>query len=438
MNTIRSFSVALLALISCQVYAQNYTSYLTGNPNDTVVDPDFGICLMGGAGEMDEAMQWFLEKANGGDVVVIRTSGSDGYNNYMFSQLGVVLNSVETIVFNSAQAASDPYVIERLNGAEAIWLAGGDQATYIYYWQNTPVIEAINNLINERGGAIGGLSAGMAVMGQGYFSAENGGITSEEALANPFDIAMTIGWNDFIHAPFLENAITETHFDDPNRIRYGRIMAFMARLQYNESLSTVRGLAANEYAAIAIGADGLAYAYGEYPDYDEFVYFLQSNCEVPQNPEVIGSGEPLTWKRSYKAVKVYKVPGTVTGENYFDLNDWLTGAGGEWQNWYVIDGELSQSEDELAPDCTTGLRVSGKAAFEVFPNPAIDKVQVNFGQPFSGKWQISDGSGRVVLNGEASAKSAIVIDISNLRSGIYHIKWNSDLTQTSSTFIKLR
>ncbi len=437
----RSILLTTLSLFSLHfANAQSsYTDYLTGNPQDTVIQPDFGICLMGGAGEMDQAMTWFLEKANGGDVVVIRASGSDGYNDYMFSQLGVTLNSVETILFHSSEAANDPYVIERLNGAEAIWLAGGDQSDYIELWQNTPIVEAINNLINVRGGAIGGISAGMAVMAQGYFSAENGSITSEEALANPFDISMTIGWDDFIHAPFLENAITETHFNDPDRIRYGRIMAFMARLGYNQDLDFVHAFASNEYCAIAVGEDGLAHAYGEYPEYDnEFVYFLQSNCEVPQTPEVIVTGEPLTWQQSYKAVKVYKVPGTITGENYFDLNDWLTGDGGAWENWYVIDGELSQSDDELAPDCTIGLSETPTELFKIFPNPVGDKLMIQFSEPFSGKWQVIDVSGRIILSGRSVAKSSETVDVSDLKSGAYNLVLISNSKQDSSTFFKKR
>ena len=34
---------------------------------------------MGGASEDDEAMKWFLKRANGDDVLVLRASGSDGY-----------------------------------------------------------------------------------------------------------------------------------------------------------------------------------------------------------------------------------------------------------------------------------------------------------------------------------------------------------------------
>ena len=43
--------------------------------------------MMGGATEDDNAMKWFLERANGGDVLILRASGSDGYNQYLYSQL---------------------------------------------------------------------------------------------------------------------------------------------------------------------------------------------------------------------------------------------------------------------------------------------------------------------------------------------------------------
>lgn len=73
--------------------SQTYTTYFTGNTEDLITTPSGGICLMGGASEDDEAMKWFLNRANGGDVLVLRTSGgSNGYNEYMYSDLGVTLN----------------------------------------------------------------------------------------------------------------------------------------------------------------------------------------------------------------------------------------------------------------------------------------------------------------------------------------------------------
>ena len=94
-------------LVNFAALSQPYTTYFTGSSMDVIASPEGGVCLMGGATEDDEAMKWFLNRADGGDVLVLRTSGSDGYNDYMYSQLGITLNSVETIVFNGTFAVND-------------------------------------------------------------------------------------------------------------------------------------------------------------------------------------------------------------------------------------------------------------------------------------------------------------------------------------------
>lgn len=434
--SMKTIFATLFALgIAPFLIGQTYVSYFSGSTDDLDVQPDFGICLMGGGVESDPAMTWFLEKANGGDVVVIRTSGDGGYNNYMLNQLGVSLNSVETIKFNSAAAANDPYVIERLNGAEAIWIAGGDQSYYVNYWRGTPVEDAINNLLNVKGGAVGGTSAGMAIMAQGYFSAQNGGIDSDEALSNPFDTDLTFGWDDFVNAPFLGNTITDTHFNE--RDRYGRLMTFMARLINDHNLEYARGVASNKHVAITIGADGLAHAYGEYPQYsDEFAYFLQSNCEVVQAPETIQANQPLTWNRNEKALKVYRVPATETGENYLDLNDWLSGSGGTWENWYVENGTLTRTYGESEPDCILGLSKQENKLFRLYPNPASTELKVEILESFAGKWQIVDVAGRIISIGTFADSGLQIIDVSNLKSGAYTLVLLSDKKTSSSPFLK--
>ena len=142
---------------------------------------------MAGATEDDNAMTWFLQQANGGDVLVLRASGSDGYNNYMYSGLGVSVNSVETIVFNDSSASSEAYIHQKIQQAEAIWFAGGDQWDYISYWRNNAIESLINDAIFNRDIVVGGTSAGMAVQGSFYFSAQHGTVTSSTALSNPFD-----------------------------------------------------------------------------------------------------------------------------------------------------------------------------------------------------------------------------------------------------------
>jgi len=106
-----------------------------------------------------------MHKANRGDVLVLRASGSDGYNNYMYSGLGISVNSVETIVFNNSSASSEAYIHQKIQQAEAIWFAGGDQWDYVSYWRNSPIDSLINVALANRNIVIGGTSAGMAIQG---------------------------------------------------------------------------------------------------------------------------------------------------------------------------------------------------------------------------------------------------------------------------------
>lgn len=425
--------MAILMFSANTLFAQSYTSYLTGNAVDIDVQPQFGICLMGGAGESDEAMVWFLERANGGDVVVLRASGEDGYNDYMYSELGVEVNSVETIVFNTAEAANNPYVVERVNNAEAIWMAGGDQNDYITFWQDTPIQDAINNLLNVKQGPVGGISAGMAVLGQAYFPASAGTINSENALNNPFAPQMQFGWDDFIDAPFMQNVITETHLNDPDRIRYGRILAFMARLSFDQGIRPF-GMASNEYCAIAIDEDGLARAFGEYPEFDDdYVYFLQGNCVEPNGPEIISENQPLTWDRNNEAVKVYQVPATLSGENYFNLNTWTDGEGGAWEDWYAIDGELTRSGDANAPNCAVGLRNYRTIDAVVFPNPTSGSLSIKTGEQ-GWDYRVYDMTGRLIESGNEPSTERI-LDFGLMPSGIYKLTVESNNAFFSTSFV---
>jgi len=327
--------LVLTALLSLSINAQSYTSYFTGDVADICTNPDYGICLMGGSTEDDRAMIWFLEKANGGDILVIRASGSAGYNNYFYSELGVEVNSVETIVFNNSSAANDPYVLEQIANAEAIWMAGGDQSDYINYWKDTEVETLLNQHINVKQAVIGGTSAGMAVLGSSYFSADNGTVYSSEALEDPYNIYMTLGHNDFLEVPLLENTITDTHFSE--RDREGRLLTFMARM-HNELGERSFGIACDEYTAVCIDSTGIGAVYGEWPEYDDFAFFVQMNCEEGNVPEMMQAGLPFVWAFNGQATKVYKVGGTTTGGNYLDLNDWQTGNGGEWLHWSAVNG----------------------------------------------------------------------------------------------------
>ena len=415
------FSLFLACSISLASSAQSYTSYFTGSNTDMIVSPTppGGICMMGGATENDEAMKWFLTRAYGGDVLVIRASGSDGYNNYMYSSLGINVNSVETIVFNNSSAAFDPYVQDRISKAEAVWMAGGDQWDYVSYWRNTPIDSLINDGIANRGMTIGGTSAGMAVQGGYYFSAENGTVTSMTALQNPFDANITVDSTSFIKNNYLQDVVTDSHYDDPDR--KGRHVVFLAHILQNYGVNA-KGIACNEYTAVCIDENGIARVFGEYPQYEEYAYFIAKNCELSGSliPEVYNSGTPLTWDYSGEVLKAYKVPGTMSGMNTFDLNDWTTGSGGEWFNWSVNTGTFVEVVS-TAPICAVNILELTEEGVSIYPNPAQDFINVEFSSTQNRTLQLLDFHGRTMWNTETEF-SHLNIDVSDLPIGMYHLR----------------
>lgn len=365
--------ILIFCVLSLQLsVAQNYTEYQTGSTTNITTNHQQGVCLMGGATEQDDAMIWFLNKADGGDVVVLRASGSDGYNDYFYTDLGVAINSVTTFVINNATGATDPYVLQKVANAEAIWFAGGDQYDYVSYFKDNAMEDALNTFVNTKQGVIGGTSAGLAILGGSYFSAQNGTITNAQALSNPYHNRATLGYNDFLNIPFLNNVITDSHYDDPDR--RARHSVFLARIAKDNQTRSF-GIACNEYTAVCVGVDGRAYVYGDYPNYDEFAYFLQANCTTDYQPETCVAGSPLTWNRNNEAIKVYKVPGTLDGVNYFNLTDWETGNGGEWRDWSINNGVFTSTAG-TNPECSLSVSEFETVNIRVFPNPFVDTIQI--------------------------------------------------------------
>ena len=389
---------------------------------------------MGGATEHDEAMKWFLEQANGGDILVLRTSGSNGYNNYLYSQLGIGVNSVETIVFNNTTASNDPYVLQQIQNAEAIWFAGGDQWNYVSYWRNTPVDSLINLALVDKKIVIGGTSAGMAIQGGYYFSAENGTVTSATALNNPYDFDVTVDSTKFLVNDYLGDVITDTHYDNPDR--KGRHITFLARIFMDYGVQA-KGIACQEYTAVCIDTNGLAKVYGEYPAYDETVYFLQTNCEILDiTPEECSPNNPLDWNKGGEAVKVYVVKGTMTGINTFDLSDWQTGSGGVWENWYVDNGVLVEELGSQINCSSVGV-VQNKFENDIrlFPNPANETLSVTLNRAIT-NIDIIDISGKVVIPNSSFNLNEMIIDISSLDYGFYFVHVKSLTNNYLKNFVK--
>jgi cyanophycinase-like exopeptidase len=154
---------------------------------------------MGAAKEQGDVMIWFLDKADGGGVVVLRDSGSDGYNNYFYTDLGVTINSVTTFVIDNSPGAIDSYVLQRVANAEVIWFSGGDKYDCTSYFKDNAMEDALNYFVNTKQGVIGGTSAGLAILGGYYFSPQYGTLTNAVALSNPYHPRVTIDHDDFLY-----------------------------------------------------------------------------------------------------------------------------------------------------------------------------------------------------------------------------------------------
>lgn len=303
-------------------------TYLTGDAADVTTQATAGLLLMGGSTDVDAAINWFLQRATGGDVVVIRSSGADGYNQYMYNMVNV--NSVETIVIDSRTKAGLSTVAQKIRNAEALFIAGGDQWNYVNYWKNTPTEDAINYLINTKKVTVGGTSAGTAVLGNIYFSAQNGTVTSAQALSNPYNRYMALGQNDFIASAFLQNTITDSHF--AQRDRQGRLVTFLARMMKDWNYTAVKGIGIDEQTAVCIDETGMGKVYGI-----NQAYFLQNDN---LGPETCTSGTTLTWNRNMLAVKAYKITGSIAGNGSFNATSWLQFSGGTPYYYYVSNGVL--------------------------------------------------------------------------------------------------
>lgn len=294
----------VLALIPATPAEAKVTRYLTGNAADVspvLAGPahDFG----GGSTDVDAALQWIIDQVRGCtscstkvDVVILRSSGSNGYNDYIYAMNGV--DSVETLVITSARDANTAAVNTTIRNAEVVFFAGGDQCDYTTYFKGTLVETAVES-VYAKGGGVGGTSAGTAIMGDFTYNGCIASILSSEALANPYHRAATFTY-DFFKWANLQNTITDSHF--VARDRMGRLLAFLARQIKDGKASSALGIGIQERTSVVVDRNGMATVLGEGP-----AYFVLAD----HMPETCQSGTPLT----HSNFKIWKVNANGT----FDL-----------------------------------------------------------------------------------------------------------------------
>ena len=308
-NIVTLLAVAILLALPCSAQsAAPYQYFRVGNAADVQVHPRAGFALMGGGEDLDEAFRWLCDRANGGDLLVIRATGTDAYNPYI--QGLCKLNSVATLVIPDGKAAHDPFVAAAIAKASAVFISGGDQSNYINYWMGSPVQAELNDAI-ARGVPVGGTSAGLAVLGEFVYSAQGDkpkdpNLDAKTALADPYSSRITLV-SGFLKIAPLAAVITDSHF--VKRDRMGRLLVFLAKLNYPAAAAEprVRGIGVDERSSLLLEPDGRGTVVGH-----GAVYLIDTH-EVKGK---IAAGKPVEAFGSFGVQKA--VPGKAC-----DLKAWM-------------------------------------------------------------------------------------------------------------------
>jgi cyanophycinase-like exopeptidase len=349
-----------------------YTFLREGNAVDKQVTGSGGLFLVGGGSDsaVESGYKWFLDQANHGDVVVI-ANGKDQASieaqaDYFFSELGKTLDSVEVFDFNidsttnqaTAQAiaaASGREFLDRLQGAEAVFFMGGDQWPYVQVLKGTAAAQQIANRSNSNAMAVGGTSAGMAILGNYVFTAQyiraNGSVDgaalySDELLANYHDSdfyqngAPSVDSN-ILHINALNGVLTETHFTDPSssllapydqnppvtdpNFRLGRFISFLGSVMLvapnGLGQTSVKGLAVDDNTALAMYPNGTAQVFGEKNVYFAYTDNVTQTIAIDQN---VQTGQAYL-----------EIPHVIF--HWFDATDGVFNLAGAWTNTMMQD-----------------------------------------------------------------------------------------------------
>lgn len=244
-----------------------------------------GLMLVGGGDWPYDAFRWMIEKAGHGRIVILRASGTVEAQDEFFKDIGGI-TAAQTLVFDDRRAASDPEVLRIVREADGIFLAGGDQSNYVRFWKGTPLNEALDAHVRA-GKPIGGTSAGLAILGAYAYGAMDGGsIVSPTAMTDPAGSEVTLV-DDFLHMPYLQNVITDSHFGERDRL--GRLIAFVARLSAEQKRTDLAGIGIDEYTALCIDANGVARVHSGDGGH---VWLVRPRRQA----DVFAAGQPLTFR----------------------------------------------------------------------------------------------------------------------------------------------
>ncbi|MGL5866819.1 MAG: cyanophycinase [Dermatophilaceae bacterium] len=130
----------------------------------------------------------------------------------VFARLGV--SAIDVVDPASREDAHDPAAVALLDRATGVFLGGGSQLKLSQLLAGTPVGDALLR-VHDRGGVVGGTSAGASIMSDFMISLGDQGVTPRQRGSQ---VSAGLG--------LLPGVVVDQHFDQ--RGRYGRLLSVIA------------------------------------------------------------------------------------------------------------------------------------------------------------------------------------------------------------------
>lgn len=127
-----------------------------------------GTLFIAGGGELPPEVQrkfWKLAGERSGQLVIVPAYAAThrDVDRLKAEWKGWPFRSIEVLQANSREEAFDPRFSLPIQQASAVWLSGGEQGWLAQLYAETPVERQLQGLL-DRGGVIGGTSAGASIM----------------------------------------------------------------------------------------------------------------------------------------------------------------------------------------------------------------------------------------------------------------------------------
>lgn len=217
-------------------------------------------------------------------AIISRTRQSDWLPCY-FEWLGA--DEAFNLMLDTPDAADDAGLEDAFRHVDAVFIKGGDQGKYYDLWNNRR-IECLIVELWQRGGGVGGTSAGAMSLGEFALTGSTGPRSAELLMdAHHPLLNDESGGESAIHDDFL-NLLPATIVDShvTQRDRLGRLIAVLAKAVEDSGRRDIVGIGLDERTGLVVrGAQGLVIGEGA-------VTFLRPAAGGVLRRE---PGKPLMW-----------------------------------------------------------------------------------------------------------------------------------------------